>query len=80
MSIDIPIGTSREEQVTRVRSLAPLHRGDLVEARILDMVVHRGRVYETAPGIGALWITKEGTGERKLLHLEEFSIWLVLVG
>lgn len=62
---------------TRVRSLAPLHRGDLVEARILDMLVHRGTVYETAPGICALWITKEGTGERKLLHLEEYSIWLV---
>ncbi|WP_427015710.1 hypothetical protein ACQCSX_12915 [Pseudarthrobacter sp. P1] len=76
MSIDYAAETS--EQITRVRSLAPLHRGDLVEARILDMVVHRGTVYETAPGIGALWIIKEGTGERKLLHLEEYSIWLVL--
>jgi hypothetical protein len=64
--------------VTRVRSLAPLHRGDLVEARILDLLVHRGRVLDTAPGIGALWIIKEGTGERKLLQVEDYSIWLVL--
>lgn len=76
MSVDVVAQTA--PALIRVRTLAPLHRGDIVEARILDLVVHRGQVVETAPGIGALWIRKDGTGERKLLYLEEYGIWLVL--
>jgi len=75
MSLDVSAEHSR---ATRVRSLAPLFRGDLVEARVLDMVVHRGFVDDKAPGARALWIICEGTGRRKLIPLDTFSIWLVL--
>lgn len=76
MSIDVVAPTG--PALTRIRSLAPLRRGDVIEARILDLVVHRGQVVETAPGIGALWLRKDATGERKLIYLEEYSVWLVL--
>lgn len=62
----------------RIRSLVPLQRGDTIEARILDLPVHRGQVVETAPGIGALWIRKDGSRERKLLYADEYNIWLVM--
>ncbi len=76
MSVDG--GAQTAPALTRVRSLGSLRRGDIVDARILDLVVHRGQVVEAAPGIGALWIRKDGTGERKLLYLEEYGSSLVL--
>ena len=48
--------------VTRVRALDQLHRGDEIEARLSvgpsydDVVIRRGSVQETAPGIGVVWI------------------------
>jgi len=75
MSLDISAESTR---ATRVRSLTPLFRGDLVEARILDMVVHRGFVDDKAPDARVLWIICEDTGRRKLIPLDTFSVWLVL--
>ena len=48
--------------VTRIRALDQLHRGDEIEARLRvgpnydDVVIRRGSVQETAPGIGVVWI------------------------
>ncbi|WP_104091072.1 hypothetical protein [Arthrobacter sp. GMC3] len=75
MSLDISAAPTRAH---RVRSLAPLFRGDLVEARVLDMVVHRGIVQDKAPEARALWIISEATGKRKLISFDTFSIWMVL--
>jgi hypothetical protein len=75
MSLDV---CAESIQATRVRSIAPLSRGDRVEARVLDMVVHRGWVEDLAPEARALWIIAEGTGRRKLIPLDTFSIWLLL--
>jgi hypothetical protein len=59
----------------RIRDLAALRRGDEIEARDLNMVRHRGRVEDTAPGLGVVWIRENGLGTRKISHEEEFSIW-----
>jgi hypothetical protein len=59
----------------RIRDLAALRRGDEIEARDLNMVRHRGRVEDTAPGLGVVWIRENGLGTRKIIHEEEFSIW-----
>ena len=53
--------------VTRVRALDQLHRGDEIEARLSvgpnydDVVIRRGSVQETAPGIGVVWIMDHAT-------------------
>ena len=70
-------------QITRVRALDQLHRGDEVEARLRvgpnydDVVVRRGRVQETAPGIGVVWILDRETGTRKAINADECTLWRV---
>ncbi len=68
--------------VTRVRALDQLHRGDEIEARLSvgpnydDVVIRRGSVQETAPGIGVVWIM-DHTGSRKAINTDECSVWRV---
>lgn len=70
-------------QVTRIRALDQLHRGDEIEARLSvgpsydDVVVRRGSVQETAPGIGVVWILDRITGLRKAVNTDECSVWRV---
>lgn len=70
-------------QVTRIRALDQLHRGDEIEARLSvgpsydDVVVRRGSVQETAPGIGVVWILDRSTGLRKAVNADECSVWRV---
>lgn len=67
--------------VTRVRALDQLHRGDEIEARLKvgpnydDVVIRRGRVQETAPGIGVVWIMDRQSGTRKAINADECSLW-----
>ena len=69
--------------VTRVRALEQLRRGDEIEARLKvgpdydDVVIRRGSVQETAPGIGVVWILDRKSGTRKALNADECSLWLV---
>jgi hypothetical protein len=69
--------------VTRVRALDQLHRGDQIEARLSvgpnydDVVIRRGSVQETAPGIGVVWIMDHHTGMRKAINTDECSVWRV---
>jgi hypothetical protein len=69
--------------VTRVRALDQLHRGDEIEARLSvgpsydDVVIRRGSVQETAPGIGVVWIMDHHTGMRKAINTDECSVWRV---
>ncbi|MGG5173094.1 hypothetical protein ACQR35_13120 [Pseudarthrobacter sp. J1738] len=68
---------------TRVRRIDQLRRGDEIEARVFvgphfdDVVIRRGRVQETAPGIGVVWIREQETGARKVINAEECSLWRV---
>ena len=69
--------------VTRVRTLDQLRRGDEIEARLSvgpsydDVVIRRGSVQETAPGIGVVWILDRMTGLRKAVNTDECSVWRV---
>lgn len=69
--------------VTRVRALDQLRRGDEIEARLSvgpsydDVVVRRGSVQETAPGIGVVWILDRITGVRKAINTDECSVWRI---
>lgn len=69
--------------VTRVRALDQLHRGDEIEARLSvgpsydDVVIRRGSVQETAPGIGVVWILDRSSGLRKAINTDECSVWRV---
>ena len=68
---------------TRVRALDQLHRGYEIVARLRvgpdydDVVVRRGCVQETAPGIGVVWILDRQTGTRKAVNADECSLWRV---
>lgn len=69
--------------VTRIRAVDQLHRGDEIEARLRvgpnydDVVVRRGSVEETAPGIGVVWIIDRVSGTRKAINTDECSLWRV---
>jgi hypothetical protein len=69
--------------VTRVRALDQLHRGDEIEARLKvgpdydDVVIRRGSVQETAPGIGVIWIMDRQSGSRKAINADECTLWRV---
>ena len=68
---------------TRIRALDQLHRGDEIEARLKvdpnydDVVIRRGSVQETAPGIGVVWIMDRQSGTRKAINTDECSLWRV---
>jgi len=70
-------------QVTRIRALDQLHRGDEIEARLRvgpnydDVVIRRGSVQDTAPGIGVVWIMDRQTGMRKAVNADECTLWRV---
>lgn len=70
-------------QITRIRALDQLHRGDEIEARLRvgpnydDVVIRRGSVQETAPGIGVVWILDRQSGTRKAVNADECSLWRV---
>ncbi|MDD7834188.1 MULTISPECIES: hypothetical protein [Paenarthrobacter] len=68
---------------TRIRAISQLHRGDEIEARLSvgpdydDVVIRRGRVQETAPGIGVVWIMDYASGMRKAINTDECTVWRV---
>jgi hypothetical protein len=70
-------------KTTRIRAISQLHRGDEIEARLSvgpaydDVVIRRGPVQETAPGIGVVWIMDHLSGMRKAINAEECSLWRV---
>jgi len=70
-------------QATRIRALDQLHRGDEIEARLRvgpnydDVVIRRGSVQDTAPGIGVVWIMDRQTGMRKAVNADECTLWRV---
>ena len=69
--------------VTRIRAVDQLQRGDEIEARLRigpnydDVVVRRGSVQETAPGLGVVWILDRASGTRKAINTDECSLWRV---
>ncbi|KNC18417.1 hypothetical protein AC792_12360 [Arthrobacter sp. RIT-PI-e] len=63
---------------TRILDLAALTEGTVVEARRRGQVYYRGRVEDTVPALGILWIRDDLAGHRALLDLTEFSIWHVV--
>ncbi|WP_299166350.1 hypothetical protein [uncultured Arthrobacter sp.] len=64
-------------EIIRIRDLGTLNRGDEVEAHLRNAVHYRGRVEDTAPGIGVVWIRDDADGRRAILHAEEYAIWLI---
>jgi len=70
-------------RTTRIRTLDQLHRGDHIEARLSvgpaydDVVIRRGSVQETAPGIGVVWIMDTLSGLRKAINTDECTLWRV---
>ncbi|OFI36923.1 hypothetical protein BIU82_10880 [Arthrobacter sp. SW1] len=70
-------------RTTRIRAIDQLHRGDQIEARLSvgpaydDVVIRRGSVQETAPGIGVVWIMDQLSGLRKAINTDECTLWRV---
>ncbi|WP_139007256.1 hypothetical protein [Arthrobacter crystallopoietes] len=61
----------------RLDDVSSLRRGDQVEAIAPDKVRHRGRVEETAPEMGVVWITEEPLGNRTMLDAVDYSIRII---
>jgi hypothetical protein len=61
---------------SRIRRLTDVRRGELIEARSGHTVL-RGTVYDTAPGIGLVWIRLEQSRLRRAVQSEDFTLWHV---
>jgi hypothetical protein len=61
-----------EPQSTPVTDLSGLRRGEDIEAR-RGTASYRGRVKETAPGLGMVWI-REHSGALRALSVDDCSI------
>ncbi|WP_246262491.1 hypothetical protein [Arthrobacter mobilis] len=57
-----------------VRDISLISRGDHIEAR-RGTTCYRGRVKDTAPGVGLVWIREHGRGIRRALPADEYSIY-----
>lgn len=64
-------------EIIRIRDLGDLRRGDEVEAHCRNEVHYRGKVEDTAPGIGVVWIRDDADGRRAILHADEYAIWQI---
>lgn len=62
---------SRFHQFVEAASLEP---GDEIEAHGPAGIILRGRVDETALHLAVIWIRESNTSDRRLLHMEDFSI------
>ncbi|WP_309082478.1 hypothetical protein [Zhihengliuella sp.] len=69
--------TTIAASTARITDLGTLSAGIVVEARRNDEVYYRGRVEDTAPGLGVVWIRDDMAGHRAILHLDEYSIWRI---
>ncbi|MGW6175301.1 hypothetical protein ACWF5H_17575 [Arthrobacter sp. NPDC055138] len=54
--------------------LSHFRRGDQVEAGQNDVVYYRGRVEDSAAGLGVVWIRESGCSRRRMLHTDEYFI------
>lgn len=61
----------------RLDDVSGLRRGDQIEATGPDRVRYRGRVEETAPEMGVIWITDEPLGNRSMLDTIDYSIRVI---
>ncbi len=57
-----------------IRDISLISRGDDIEAR-RGTTCYRGRVKDTAPGLGLVWICEHGRGVRRALPADEYSIY-----
>ena len=64
-------------EIIRIRDLGALRRGDAIEAHFRNEIHYRGRVEDTAPGIGVVWIRDDADGRRAILHADEYAIWQI---
>jgi hypothetical protein len=61
----------------RLDDVSALRRGDQIEATGPGGVCYRGRVEETAPEMGVVWIKDETLGNRTMLDSVDYSIHLI---
>lgn len=62
----------------QIQKLADLKTGQRLEARLHNTTYYRGQVEQIAPGLDVLWIREEPPGDRKLLHIDDYELWLQL--
>jgi hypothetical protein len=62
------------EQQGIVRDLAELTSGDVIEAWHEGRRYNHGKVLQTVPSMGMLWILDAGSGIRKLVDFEALLI------
>lgn len=62
-------------EIIRIRDLGVLRRGDDIEAHYRNEIHYRGKVEDTAPGLGVVWIRDDTDGSRAILHADEYAIW-----
>lgn len=59
----------------QVRDLAGIRRGEIVEVWHHGVLRHRGRVEESMPRLGVVWIRETGSGDRKMISVEDHSLY-----
>jgi hypothetical protein len=59
----------------RVRHVAELRAGDVVEIRTWDTVHCRGEVDAVCPRLDVLWVLDEPQRERMMVQASEHTVW-----
>lgn len=67
----------RTSTPARLDDVSGLSCGDRIEATCPDKVRYRGRVEETAPEMGVVWIRDEPFGNRSMLDTIDYSIRVI---
>lgn len=65
---------SKEREGDVVQDLGALAIGDVIEAWHDGRRYNRGRVLQTVPSMGMLWLLDSGTGTRKLVDFEALVV------
>ncbi|AUI52939.1 hypothetical protein SAMN04489742_3622 [Arthrobacter crystallopoietes] len=60
--------------LTPVRDVSLIRRGDWIEAYRGGQTCYRGDVTETAPGLGIIWIRENGRHGRRAVSLDDFTV------
>ena len=62
-----------QPETAPVTDISELNPGDEIEAR-RGRACYRGKVKDTAPGLGMVWIREHGHGGRRALPADDYSI------
>jgi hypothetical protein len=73
-AINLEVIMQHSRNLTPVRDVSLIRRGNWIEAYRGGQTCYRGDVTETAPGLGIIWIREDGRHGRRAVSLDDFTV------